>query len=60
MDNASLESMFHWLSDDIVRLKKCNTVSDVLAWSQQQAVIRGEVITLCCHRGNNYAVGTNI
>jgi len=41
-------------------VQKCNTVSDVLASSQQQAVASGEVIMLCCHSESNYAVGTNI
>jgi len=36
-------------------MQKCNTVSDVLASSQQQAVMQGEVITLCCHSDNNHA-----
>jgi len=46
---------FYWLSDDIVRFKievglrrnlqKCDTVSDDLASSPQQGVMRGEVIT---------------
>ena len=67
--NISLESMFHWLSDDTVKFKikvrveeKCTKiVSDVLASSQQQALMRGKVIPLCCHSGNNnHTVGTNI
>ena len=36
-------------------VKKCNTISDVLASSQQQAVMRGKVIMLCCHCDNNNA-----
>jgi len=35
-------------------MQKCNTVSNVLASSQQQAVTRGDVIT-CCHSDNNHA-----
>jgi len=69
MDNISLETSFHWLSDDLVRFKiiigvgenmqKCNTVSDVFASSQQQAVMRREVITLCCHNDNSHICGWN-
>jgi len=64
MHNISLESMFHWLSKNILKvevnvgftstMQKCNTISDVLASSRQQAVTRGEVIVLCCHSWSKY------
>jgi len=58
---------FHWLSDNIGRFKievglaknkqKCNTISDDLASSQQQAVMQGEVIMLYCHSDNSHVSG---
>jgi len=51
----SLKTSFHWLSADIVgsrskwglvkNMQKCNTVFDVLALSQQRAVMHNVVLS---------------
>ena len=47
---SSSRSMLGFTSN----MQKCNTVSKVLASSQQETVTRGEVIMLCCHSDNNH------